>query len=238
MISTQRLRPPCARPDQRQKRQDPAFAAVVGPHDAEDVLEGDDEIERPEDQREHAENVVRWSAECCAGPVKHSLSAYSGLVPMSPYTTPSAASESAASARPRGGVPPGAAPGLTAVRGPGCAARRAPVEQGHDEDQRDDHGRAHAPAADGVDNEQLEVGQIDGEGQADAGEEQQEKRVPASGRSAQRLHAQHQQHQVSDHAVERDLQPQEAAEGAGLDRLTTAGAARQRADSPILYRYR
>ncbi len=36
------------------------------------------------------------------GPVKHSFSAYSGLVPMSPKTTPSAVSDRTASARPRG----------------------------------------------------------------------------------------------------------------------------------------
>jgi hypothetical protein len=37
-------------------------------------------------------------------PLKHSLMAYSGLVPMSPYTTPSAVKASAASALPVGGA--------------------------------------------------------------------------------------------------------------------------------------
>src|SRR4029078_10028616 len=46
------------RPDQRQKRENPALAAGVGLHDAHDVLEGDDEIEGPEDERENAEDVV------------------------------------------------------------------------------------------------------------------------------------------------------------------------------------
>ncbi len=36
------------------------------------------------------------------GPLKHSLSAYSGLVPMSPYTTPRAPIASLASVAPRG----------------------------------------------------------------------------------------------------------------------------------------
>src|SRR6185312_13456569 len=46
-----------ARRHQRQEREDAAFAVVVGAHDEADVLDADDERERPEDEREEAEDV-------------------------------------------------------------------------------------------------------------------------------------------------------------------------------------
>jgi hypothetical protein len=38
--------------------QQPALAAVVGPHDDDDVFDHDDDQQRPHDQRERAENSV------------------------------------------------------------------------------------------------------------------------------------------------------------------------------------
>ena len=54
---------------QRDQRQDAAFAVVVGAHDEQDVLERDDDRQRPEDQRQHAEHVAlrRRGSACCAG---------------------------------------------------------------------------------------------------------------------------------------------------------------------------
>jgi hypothetical protein len=45
--------------EQREQRQDPALAVVVRPHDQQQVLERNDQDQRPEDQREHPEHVVR-----------------------------------------------------------------------------------------------------------------------------------------------------------------------------------
>ena len=45
--------------DQREKREDPALAAVVRAHDEHDVLHRDDEHEQPDDQRQHAVDVGR-----------------------------------------------------------------------------------------------------------------------------------------------------------------------------------
>ena len=42
---------------QRQQRQNPPFAAMVGPHHKDDVLHRDDEEERPEHERQYAEQV-------------------------------------------------------------------------------------------------------------------------------------------------------------------------------------
>ena len=47
-----------ARAYQRQQREDPALAPVVGAHDHREVFEGDDEIQRPEDERKDPENVL------------------------------------------------------------------------------------------------------------------------------------------------------------------------------------
>ena len=47
---------------ERQQRQNPPFAAMVGTHHEEDVLHRDDEEERPEHERKHSEQV---------GPVDH-----------------------------------------------------------------------------------------------------------------------------------------------------------------------
>ncbi len=46
------------RPDQREEREDAAFAAVVGSHHEGEVLQGDDDEERPEDERENAVDVL------------------------------------------------------------------------------------------------------------------------------------------------------------------------------------
>ncbi len=46
------------RSHQREQRQDAALAPVVGAHDHGEILEGHHEVERPEDQREHAQHVV------------------------------------------------------------------------------------------------------------------------------------------------------------------------------------
>ena len=46
---------------QRQQREDAALAVVVGPHDEDQVLDRDDDDQRPEDQRQHAEDVGRAS---------------------------------------------------------------------------------------------------------------------------------------------------------------------------------
>ena len=43
---------------QRGQRQKPALAAVVGAHDDEDVFDRDDQHQRPDDQRERAEDRV------------------------------------------------------------------------------------------------------------------------------------------------------------------------------------
>ena len=42
---------------ERGQREDPAFALVVGAHDDGDVLDGDDDQQRIDDQRQHAEDV-------------------------------------------------------------------------------------------------------------------------------------------------------------------------------------
>ena len=51
--------PPAAHPataDQRDQRQDPALAVVVGAHHEQDVGDGDDDRHRPEDQRDDPED--------------------------------------------------------------------------------------------------------------------------------------------------------------------------------------
>ena len=42
----------------RDQRQDPALAVVVGAQHEGDVFDGDDDRQRPEDQRQHAENLL------------------------------------------------------------------------------------------------------------------------------------------------------------------------------------
>ena len=59
MSSARRARPRVPLlPHQRHEREDPALAAVVGAHDEREVLERDDEGQRPEHEREHAEDVL------------------------------------------------------------------------------------------------------------------------------------------------------------------------------------
>ena len=45
--------------DQREEREDATIAIVVRAHDEEDVFDGDDHRQRPHDQRQHAEHIVR-----------------------------------------------------------------------------------------------------------------------------------------------------------------------------------
>jgi hypothetical protein len=45
--------------NERQQREDPALAVIVRSHDEDDVLDADDDDQRPNDQRENAVNVVR-----------------------------------------------------------------------------------------------------------------------------------------------------------------------------------
>ena len=45
---------------QRHQRQDAALAAVVGAHDQHHVFHRDDQHERPEDQRQDAQDLERW----------------------------------------------------------------------------------------------------------------------------------------------------------------------------------
>ena len=44
---------------ERDQRQHAALALVVGPHDENQVFDGDEERQRPENQRQHAHHVVR-----------------------------------------------------------------------------------------------------------------------------------------------------------------------------------
>jgi hypothetical protein len=46
------------RRDEREERDDAAFALVVGLHDEGEVFDGHDGDERPNDEREHTENVA------------------------------------------------------------------------------------------------------------------------------------------------------------------------------------
>ena len=43
--------------DEGQKRQDPPFPAMVGPHHEDDILHCDDQDQRPEHEREDAEQI-------------------------------------------------------------------------------------------------------------------------------------------------------------------------------------
>jgi hypothetical protein len=67
----------------RQQGQDAALAVVVGAQDERQVLEDHHQRQRPEHQRQDAEDVAGVAATPCSA-VKHSLTAYSGEVPMSP----------------------------------------------------------------------------------------------------------------------------------------------------------
>ena len=59
--------------EQREEREDAALALVVGAHDEGEVLDDDDERERPEDEREDAEDVRVRDARRRAARVKHSF---------------------------------------------------------------------------------------------------------------------------------------------------------------------
>ena len=45
--------------DQRQQREDSALTVVVRSHDEDDVLDADDDYQRPDDQRQNAVDVFR-----------------------------------------------------------------------------------------------------------------------------------------------------------------------------------
>ena len=45
--------------DEREQREDATLAAIVGAHDEDDVLDADDEDQRPDDEREDAVDVGR-----------------------------------------------------------------------------------------------------------------------------------------------------------------------------------
>ena len=53
---------PCDVGDQGRQRQDAAFAAVIRPQDKDQIFDGDDEEERPNDERQNAQDVgiSRW----------------------------------------------------------------------------------------------------------------------------------------------------------------------------------
>src|SRR5581483_9598568 len=49
---------PAARAHERHQREDASLSAVVGAHDEDEILERDDDRQRPEDQREDADDVL------------------------------------------------------------------------------------------------------------------------------------------------------------------------------------
>ena len=55
---------PPTRTEQRDQRHDPALAVVVGAHDEQHVLEGDDHHDRPEDERHDAEHGDAVTGRC------------------------------------------------------------------------------------------------------------------------------------------------------------------------------
>jgi hypothetical protein len=58
-LSAHRVRiAPLLLKNQRQQRENSALAVVVRPHDEDDVLDADDDYQRPDDQRENAVDVV------------------------------------------------------------------------------------------------------------------------------------------------------------------------------------
>ena len=68
----QQLRPPrsgpgVARRQQRQQRDDAAFAAIVGAHDQECIFDRDDQDQRPQDQRRHPEDSLRRDRSAMSG---------------------------------------------------------------------------------------------------------------------------------------------------------------------------
>ena len=65
--------PPSARCGERHERQRAALALVVGPQQDEDVLDRDDEHERPQDQRQHAEDHLAGHGGPAAGRGGHRL---------------------------------------------------------------------------------------------------------------------------------------------------------------------
>src|SRR3954471_21038849 len=82
---------------------------------------------------------------------------------MSPYTTPIAPSAKMARLFPRGD-----ALGSTDTVAPGPPLR-ALVQQGSDKNRKDDDAGGHAPAADGVNDEQLQIGQVERKDYPDPG---------------------------------------------------------------------
>ena len=53
--------------DQSQQRQNPALAPVIGSHDLRDVLVGDYEVQRPENQRQDAQDVFPGGRDAVLG---------------------------------------------------------------------------------------------------------------------------------------------------------------------------
>jgi hypothetical protein len=51
--------PPLVLEDQRQQRQLSAFSAIVRPQNEDDVLDADDDDQRPDDEREYAVDIRR-----------------------------------------------------------------------------------------------------------------------------------------------------------------------------------
>ena len=74
---------------ERHQRKRAALAVVVGAQQQQHVFCGDDDEQRPQDQREHAEHDDRaMTGAPCAAALTASRNAYSGEVPISPNTTP------------------------------------------------------------------------------------------------------------------------------------------------------
>ena len=95
---TGRGRMPRAAAATAHQRQNAAFALIVRPHDERQVLHRDDE-QRDQKISDSTPRTFSGVGGRRATAEKHSRSAYSGLVPMSPYTTPIAVSVSGKSLR-------------------------------------------------------------------------------------------------------------------------------------------
>ncbi len=89
---------------QRHQCQHAALALVVGAHHHGDVLHRDDQDQRPGDQRQDAQDILRRQADTGVF-AEALLDRVERLVPISPKTTPSAASVSAGRALIAGGLP-------------------------------------------------------------------------------------------------------------------------------------
>src|SRR2546425_3148182 len=110
--------------------------------------------------------------------------------------------------------------------------------EGQEPDGGDDHRRADAPAAERVDHEQLEVGQIQREEQSRRGEQRERERDPALRQEPGPKPEQgnREERRVPDHAVEGNRHPEQLRVAAGLHLLARPDAALQRADDPDLVR--